>query len=90
MAEASVPQDLSLAKFILYLVLIFNKSCEKTGTVYLYSLQYYDFILKTLPVKWQKSALTLSLFLMLQYKLWKKYAIKHKKLILTSETQTLC
>ena len=53
MAEASVPQDLSLAKFVLYHVLIFNKSCEKRGTMYLYSLQYYDFILKTLPVKWR-------------------------------------
>ena len=51
MAEASVPQDLSLAKFVLYHVLIFDKSCEKRGTVYLYSLQYYDFILQNLTRK---------------------------------------
>ena len=58
MAEASVPQDLSLAKFVLYHVLIFDKSCEKRGTVYLYSLQHYDFILQNLiPVKRQKSHL---------------------------------
>ena len=62
MAEAFVPQDISLAKFVLYHVLIFNKSCEKRGTVYLYSLQYYDFILKTLPVRWQKSHLRESTF----------------------------
>ena len=49
MAEASVAQDLSLAKFVLYHVLIFDKSCaEKRGTVYLYSLQYHDFILQNL------------------------------------------
>ena len=46
MAEASVPQEISLAKFVLYHVLIFIKSCEERGTVHLYSLQYYDFILK--------------------------------------------
>ena len=51
MAEASVPQDLSLAKFVFYHVRIFDKSCEKRGTVYLYSLQYYDFILQNLTRK---------------------------------------
>ena len=51
MAEAYVPQDLSLAKLVLYHVLIFDKSCEKRGTVYLFSLQYYDFILQNLTRK---------------------------------------
>ena len=51
MAEASVAQDLCLAKFVLYHVLIFDKSCQKRGTVYLYSLQYYDFILQNLTRK---------------------------------------
>ena len=62
MTEASVPQKISLPKFVLYHVLIFNKSCEKRGTVNLCSLQYYDFILKTLPVKLQKSHLRESTF----------------------------
>ena len=56
MAEASVLQDLSLAKFVLYHVLIFDKSCEKRGTVYLYSLQYYDFILQNLTRKTEEIA----------------------------------
>ena len=51
MAEAYVLQDLSPAKFVLYHVLILDKSCEKRGTVYLYSLQYYDFILQNLTRK---------------------------------------
>ena len=51
MAEAYVPQGLSLAKLVLYHVLFFDKSCEKRGTVYLYSLQYYDFILQNLTRK---------------------------------------
>ena len=51
MAEAYVPQDLSLAKFVLYHVLIFDNSCEKRGTVYLNSLQYYEFILQNLTRK---------------------------------------
>ena len=36
---------------IMFHVLIFDKSCEKRGTVYLYSLQYHDFILQNLTRK---------------------------------------
>ena len=62
MAEASVPQDLSLAKFVFYHVLIFDKSCEKEEQCTYIVFNILTLFCKTLPVKRQKSHLRESTF----------------------------
>ena len=62
MAEAYVPQDLSLAKFVLYHVLIFIKAMKREEQCTYIVFNIMALFCKTLPVKRQKSHLRESTF----------------------------
>ena len=62
MADAYVPQDLSLAKFVLYHVLIFIKAVKREEQCTYIVLNIITLFFKTLPVKQQKSHLRESTF----------------------------